>query len=312
MLLAPLPWTMRVWGLPFLTALSPSERYDQHRRRAPRTLLDRARHAVWLGRRRLPERELVVVGDHPYAALEWREAVRHAVGVLTRLRLDAALDEPAPPRQPRQNGRPRKKGKRLPPLEKVLTDSTTCRTTVNVANWSGARTRRVQISADTAVWYHSGKPVIPIRWVLIRAPEGRFTPQALLATNPSLAPAQILTYVVRRWQRETTFEEARAPLGIETQRQWRHQATARTTPVLLALSSMVTLGAAHLVGTNAIPVRTAAWYDKTHATFSDPMALVRRWLWRECHFATSQTDADVVKIPRALFDRFPDALCYAA
>jgi hypothetical protein len=135
MLLAPVPWTARVWGLPFLTVLSPLERYDQQRGRSPRMLLDRARHAVWLVRRWLPARELVVVGDSTYAALEWREAVRPAVCVITRLRLDAALYEPAPPRLPRPNGRPRKKGKRLLTLEKVWTASTTRWRTVTVANW---------------------------------------------------------------------------------------------------------------------------------------------------------------------------------
>jgi DDE superfamily endonuclease len=97
--------------------------------------LDRARHAVWLVRRGRPERDLVVVGDHTYAALEWLDAGRHAVGVITRLRLDAALYEPAPPRHPRQNGRPRRKGKRLPTLAKVLTASTTRWSTVTVATW---------------------------------------------------------------------------------------------------------------------------------------------------------------------------------
>jgi DDE superfamily endonuclease len=121
MLLAPVPWTTRVWGLPLLTVLSPSERYDQPRGRAPRTLLDRARQAVRLVRHWLPERALVVVGDAAYAPLEWLNAVRHAMCVITRLRLDAALYEPAPPRQPRPNGRPRKKGRRVPTLEKVLT-----------------------------------------------------------------------------------------------------------------------------------------------------------------------------------------------
>jgi hypothetical protein len=155
--------------------------------------LDRARQAVWLVRHWLPERELVVVGDSTYAALEWLDAVRHAVCVITRLRLDAALYEPAPPRKPRQNGRPRKKGQRLPTLEQVLTDASTRWTTVTVAKWYGARARRVQITSNTAVWYHSGKPVVPIRWVLIRDPEGRFEPQALLATNQRLTPVQILT-----------------------------------------------------------------------------------------------------------------------
>lgn len=312
MLLTPIPWTTRVWGLPFLTVLSPSERYYQKRGRAPRTLLDRARQAVWLVRRWLPTRELVVVGDHTYAALEWLDAVHDAAGVITRLRLDAALYEPAPPRQPRQNGRPRKKGKRLPTLEKVLTDSMTPWITVTMAHWYGEKERRVQITSNTAVWYHSGKPVVPIRWVLIRDPEGRFAPQALLATNPQLRPVQILSYFVRRWQMEVTFEEARAHLGVETPRQWSDRATARTTPALFALYSVVTVMAAHLVGTHSMPVRTAAWYRKAHATFSDTLALVRQCLWRQCHFSTSKTEAEMVKIPRVLFERFTDALCYAA
>jgi len=181
-----------------------------------------------------------------------------------------------------------------------------------VANWYGERDRRVQITSDTAVWYHSGKPVVPIRWVLNRDPEGRFEPQALLTTNQQLAPAQVLTYFIRRWQMEATFENARAHLGIETQRQWGDKATARTTPVLLALYSIVTLIAAHLLGTSTMPVRTAAWYRQEAATFSDTIALVRRWLWGQDRFSMSSTEADVVKIPRSLFDRFIDALCYAA
>ena len=160
--------------------------------------------------------------------------------------------------------------------------------------------------------YHSGKPVVPIRWVLIRDPERRFAPQALLATNPQLTPVQILTYFVRRWQMEATFEEARAHLGVETQRQWSEKATARTTPALLALYAVLTLMAAHLIGPHPMPVRTAAWYHKAQATFSDTIALVRQCVGRQCHFSTSQAEADVVKIPRALFDRFTDALCYAA
>jgi hypothetical protein len=156
--------------------------------------------------------------------------------------------------------------------------------TVTVATWYGERERRVRITSNTAVWYHSGKPVVPMRWVLIGDPERRFEPQALLAPNQQLTPAQILTYVVRRWQMEATFEEARAHLGVETQRQWSEKATARTTPALLALYSVVTLMAAHLIGSHPMPVRTAAWYRKAHATFSDTIALVRQCLWRQCHF----------------------------
>ena len=148
--------------------------------------------------------------------------------------------------------------------------------------------------------------------MLIRDPAGRFAPQAWLATNPQLRPVQILTSVVRRWQRDTTFEEARAYLGVETQRQWRDQATARSTPAWLALYSMVTLMAAHLIGTHPMPVRAAAWYRKAHATFSDTIALVRHCLWRQCHFSPSPAEADMVKIPRILYERLTETLCYAA
>jgi hypothetical protein len=312
MVLTHLPWAARVWALPFLTVLAPSERSDQARGRRPHALLDRARQAVRLVRRWLPTRELVVGGDHTYAALEGLEAVRHAACVMTRLRLDAALSEPAPPRLPRQTGHPRQKGKRLPTLEKGLTDAITHGITLRRANWDGEGERRVQLTSNTAVWYHSGKPVVPIRWVLIRDPARPCEPQALLATNPPLTPVQLLTYVVRRWQLEAPCEEARAHLGMETPRQWSEKATARTTPALLALDAMVTMMAAHLIGTNPMPGRTAAWYHKAPATFSDPIALVRQCLWRQCHCSTSQAAADVVKIPRALFDRFTDALCYAA
>ena len=87
---------------------------------------------------------------------------------------------------------------------------------------------------------------------------------------------------------------------------------ARTTPVLLALYSIVTVIAAHRLGTNTMPVRTAAWYRNEAATFSDTMALVRRWWWGQDHVSMAHTEADVVNIPRSLIERLTAALCYAA
>jgi hypothetical protein len=204
------------------------------------------------------------------------------------------------------------KSMRLPMLEKIWSNSTTCWKTVRIANWDGEGVRRVQITSNTAVWYHSGMPIIPVRWGLVRDPEGRFAPQASLATDHQLAPERILTYFIRHWQMEATFEEARTHRGVETQRPWSAKAMARTTPALLALYSIVTSLAAYVVGTNIMPGRTAAWCRKEHATFSDTVALGRRCLWSQCRFLTSGAEANVVKIPRSLFERFTDALCYAA
>jgi DDE superfamily endonuclease len=312
MLLARIPWAERVWALPFLTVLAPSERFYQGRGRRPQSLLDRARQTVQLVRRWVPTRELVVVGDSTYAALEWLDAVRESACVITRLRLDAALYAPAPPRRPKQNGRPRKKGMRLPTLAHRAADPTTCWQLVTVVPWYGQKERRVYITSATAVWYHSGLPPVPIRWVLIRDPAGKFAPQALLSTGLDVDPVQILTWFIQRWQLETTFEEARAHLGLETPRQWNDRSVSRTTPALLGLYSMVTLMATRLIGDKEAPVRMTTWYQKQQATFSDTIALVRRCLWGIDHFPISHAPTGVVKIPRSLLERFTDALCYAA
>ncbi|MGE3541559.1 MAG: hypothetical protein AB7N91_29520 [Candidatus Tectimicrobiota bacterium] len=109
-----------------------------------------------------------------------------------------------------------------------------------------------------------------------------------------------------------TFQETRAHLGLETQRQWSDVAIARTTPVLFGLFSVVTLLADALLKDQEKPGRIAAWYPKARPTFTDAIALVRRCLWTVGHFSTSSPSRDVVQIPRALFERLTDAVCYAA
>ncbi|MFC7555742.1 transposase [Pseudoroseomonas wenyumeiae] len=112
MLLAPVPWAGRVWALPFLSALAPSERFCRERGRRHKKLTDWARQLILQARRWLPERDIVLVGDNGFAALELLAALtRHRITGITRLRLDAALYAPAPPRLPGTNGRPRTKGR---------------------------------------------------------------------------------------------------------------------------------------------------------------------------------------------------------
>ena len=312
MLLVPLPWAVRVWALPFLTCLCPSQRYDEQRGRAHRKLTDRARQMILLVARWLPGRDLVVTADSSFAALELLEAVRTQVAVVTRLRLDAALYAPAPERQAKQNGRPRKKGRRLPTLHQVAQDRRTCWQRVTVRGWYGQGERTVETVSGTCVWYHTGMPAVPIRWVLIRDPEGKFETQALLCTKLEVTPLQVLEWFVLRWQVEVTFEEARAHLGMETQRQWSAKAVARTTPCVLGLYSLIILLAERVREQQGLTGRREAWYAKECVTFSDTLAMVRRWLWAEQHFQLSQTDADMMKVPRVLFERLTEMLCYAA
>ncbi len=313
MLLAPIPWAGRVWALPFLTALAPSERYCQERGRPHKKLTDWARQLVLQARRWLPGRQLVVVGDSGFAALELLAALsRRGVACITRLRLDAALYDPAPPRLPGTNGRPRTKGKRLATLSVVLADPATPWQCVTVTGWYGGGERIVEISTATAVWRHSGMPVVPIRWLLVRDPLGRFEPQALLCTDAAQEPVQVLRWFVQRWQLEVTFREVRDHLGVETQRQWSDNAIARTTPCLLGLFSLVTLSAAQLTPQARKAVATSAWYRKRRPTFSDTLAAVRREFWLEQGFAMSHPASNMQKLRPALREGITYALCHAA
>ena len=314
MLLVEIGWAGRVWALPFLTVLCPSERYHQQWGHRHKKLTDWARQIIRLLGRWLPHRTLVFVADSTYAAIDLlkQASTRAGVSLITRLRLDAALYDPAPPRQKGQNGRPRLKGARRPTLQQVLEAAKTRWTQVTVKDWYGGGQREVEVSTATAVWYHSGLPPVEIRWVLIRDPRGEFEPQALLSTCLSHTPEQVLEWFVRRWTMEVTLEEARQHLGIETQRQWNDLAIGRTTPALFGLYSLVTLMAQQLRKTEASVVRTAAWYAKEQPTFSDAIAWVRRHLWKHSHFSISGQRPEVVKIPRSLLERLTDAVCYAA
>jgi hypothetical protein len=314
MLLAPVPFAGRVWALPFLTALAPSARYATAQGRRHKQLTDWARQVLLLLARWLPGREIVAVADTSYAAIDLLAAVGRHLTLITRLRLDARLFDPPPPRRPGTKGRPRVSGARQPTLLQRLADPKATRTRwqrVTLTGWYGQAERELIIASGTALWYHPGKQV-PIRWVLVRDDTGAFEPQAFLCTDQAADPREVLRLFVRRWSVEVTFAEARRHLGVESQRQWSDQAIARTTPCLLALVSLVTLWADTLARRGLVRPRRAEWYPKANATFSDALAAVRKELWIAQVFSTSREDGDRATIPRALFDRLTDAACYPA
>ena len=161
---------------------------------------------------------------------------------------------------------------------------------------------------------YSGLPPAPIRWVLVRDPSGANEPQAFLSTDLTATPERILGWFVSRWRMETTFQEVRTHLGVETQRQWSDLAILRTTPALLGLFSLVVVWADELARapTGAVRARTAAWYSKREPTFSDAIAAVRRTLWRPPSLSMSPLDTETVKISATLLQRLTDTLCHAA
>jgi len=295
-----------------VSVLAPSERYDADQGRRHKAITDWARQMVRVVHRWCPTRPLVLVGDTTYAALAFLAATRSVATIVTRLRLDARLFEPAPPRVPRQKGRPRLVGPRLPTLAARLVDPATVWSPLVVPFWYGETDRTIEIVSGTAVWYSTGLPPVPVRWVLIRDPDDAFPPQALLCTDLDAAPVQIVSWFVLRWRLETTFHEVRDHLGVETGRGWSEQTIRRTTPALLGLFSFVTLVAHDYWGHGTPLVKGAAWYHKREPTFTDAIAVVRRSVWAHGTFQTSSSADDPRKVPRALADHLCELLCYAA
>lgn len=310
MLLTEVPFAKRIWGLPFLTVLCPSERYHLERGIRHRKLTDRARQAMLRIWRWFPEKKLIFVGDSSYAALDLLNAVREKVTVVTKLRLDAALYEVAPERTAKQMGRPRKKGVRLPTLNEVIKNPQTIWEKV-VVNWYGVE-KEIELTSSKCVWFHVGKEAVPIRWVTVRDPAQEFDTQAVLCTNQEAEPKQIVEWFIRRWQVEVTFEESRRHLGIETNRQWSDKAINRTTPCLFGLFSLITMMAQELSKAGKLQIRNAVWYEKEVATFSDAIGCVRQQIWEYQSFQTSESEYDVIKIPRSFLETLTDTLCFVS
>jgi hypothetical protein len=227
---------------------------------------------------------------------------------VTRVRLDAARYEPAPPRTPRQTGRPRLQGPRLPTWAHVRPEAPSGWRTVPVRGWYGEPERGVEITAATAVWSHAGRPPRPIRWVLVQDPHGEFAPQAVLGTAVMADPVQVLEGVVLRWRLAVTWPEARAHVGLETQRPGPATAMARTTPALLGLCSLVTRRAGPLAPEHPRPVRQAAWSRTSLPPLAEALAIVPQPVWTSTHGSMSPAKAARGELPGTLLNRWTETL----
>ena len=304
-LLVPVPWSRRRWACPFLTVPMLSPATSAKLGKPHRTTIDRAQTLIRLVHRWQPGRSLVLIGDGGFAATALGHACRDLprTTLVTRLRLDAALYDPPTPPPPGRRGRKPKKGPRQPNLKSRLTDPTTVWQRVSVP-WYGGTTKAVDLATGIALWHRTGRDPLPIRWVLLRDPAGRMKPTALGGTDPTVDAMQIVAWFVARWNIEVTFEEVRAHLGLETQRQWSTTAMGRTTPCLLGLFSLVVL-LAKTLHPQTLPTRQTAWYVKEDATFADALATVRGHLRTSWNYQESAPDGEMVQIPRPLWDSLP-------
>jgi len=312
MLIVSVPWSSRAWGLPFLTVAAPSEKTNEANGKRHKTSLELIMQMIVVVRRWLPKWAIVLVTDGGLTAVKMGlrcAELANPVTYVSRLRLDAQLyDEP--PEQPKSKRGPKpKKGARQPSLQTRLKDKDTVWTKLSIP-WYGGKKYLMEFVSDTSLWYTPGFDPLPMRWVLVRDPAGKYKPTAFLCTDLLATPLQILRWFILRWNVEVTFQEVNAHLGFGTQRQWSDLAIARTTPALLALFSIVTLLAYNLTQDKSFPIRSSAWYHKKEATFSDALALVRRMIWTNIKFNPSPQDPDPVLIPPPVLQGLVDAICY--
>jgi hypothetical protein len=194
----------------------------------------------------------------------------------------------------------------------MLSDPATNWTKMTASAWYGhAERKALEITSDIALWYRPGTPVLPVRWVLVRDPDGKRNLQAFFSTDLTIEPADIIALYVRRWQIEVTFTETMAHLGVETQRQWSDQAIARTTPVLLGLYSLISLWACDLLTSSSL-LYAAVWYRKTSLTFTDAIGAVRLKIWLGDINQRSPPNREPHYIPTPRVIRMAQALCFAA
>jgi hypothetical protein len=310
MLLVRFPWNRRVQALPFLTVLCwPA---SASRRRAHKTAIDCVRQMVLQVRRWYPERTIVLVLDGGFAAVKLARACRrHRVALVCRLRLDAGLYDP-PGVQPasKRGPKPKKGGRQLKVNAWAQRPDTPWED--KEVEWYGGEQKPMRLFSRTGLWYTAGQDPVPIRYVLARDPAGELADASYFCTDETMLPEEILRYIVWRWSVETTFEEARAHLGMETQRQWSDQAIERTTPVLLGLFSLVMLAAARCHEAGLLLAEQTAWYEKEEPTFSDCLRLVRSRIWQARISEGSAEQADIVHLPRAVVDALIHSLASAA
>ena len=312
MLIVTPPWTSRSWALPFLCVLLSSEEEDRRLGRRHKTVPDWTKQLVKVVRRWLPDRPIKLIGDGAYSVVELGTICRsQQITLIAPLRFDACLYTPPPARQPRQMGRPRLVGQRLPQLDQVLVDSLTAWHKAWV-KWYGQGKQQIEWCSGTALWYRGGQAPLPIRWVLTRDLKGERDARAYFSTAQDQSGLSIIIDFMKRWCVEVTFEESRAHLGIETQRQWSDMAIERTTPCLFGLYSVVVLLGRSLHPTGDIPFQQTAWYQKPQATFTDVLAVVRRHLWNNFSYSTSPQNPDVILLPRSDLARLADAVCSSA
>ena len=302
------PFATRRWALPVLVDLYRAPALNAIEGRPHRTPAQLMCRLLRLFLLRNPGRRVVCVGDSGFGTHEvarFCHRHRNRLTLVSKLHPDANRFDP-PARRPRV-GRPPVKGiRRRKPREAV---ARTRRLKSLRVDWYGGGTRRVGIASESAHWYKAGHGLVPVRWVYVRDRTATHRDEYLYSTDPTLRPADLIGPYCGRWNLETTFQECRSGLGLETTRGWGRSTVLRAAPCLFGLYSVVALRY------DALPqekrVGTIRWPGKTGVTFSDALTAVRRWIWAERVLEQADPQGEVAKLPPDLRELLLAALAPA-
>jgi hypothetical protein len=291
------PFACRPWALPVLVALYRSPEDNRKRGRPHRTPAQLLQLLLRVLLRWFPDRQFVFAGDQNYGSHEMASLAPRTGGRwhgVSKFHPKANLYEPPPAYT--GNGRPRVKGAKLPTPQEVV--ATALRSRLNVA-WYGGGRREVEVVTGTGHWYKAGQGLVPVRWVYVQDRTGTHRDEYLDSTDGTLTAQQIIEEYTGRWNIETTFEESRAYLGLESTRGWCQRTVGRAEPCLLGLYSVVALMYWSLPAGEQ-EQGTVAWEGKATVTFSDAITAVRRWLWTRWVFPRAGHGDTFAKLPEAL------------
>jgi hypothetical protein len=298
-ILVQFPFATRRWALPILVDLYRSPELDKREKRPHRTPAQLMARLLRLLLIRFPDRTFVFVGDGGYGTHELaRFCHRHRprLSLVSKLHPEANLFDPPPPYGGK--GRPPVKGRRRrKPREAVAAVAKNKRTPLTV-DWYGGGTRSVGIVTQAAHWFKSGHGLVPLRWVFVEDRSGTHREEYLFTTDVSLSASVIIGLYCGRWNIETTFQEMRSCLGLESTRGWCQKTVLRAAPCLLGLYSVVAVLFHQLPPQKRSGV--VSWPGKVTITFSDALSAIRRWFWAEGIFQQVDAKPGIAKLPKRL------------
>ena len=279
-----LPYTSRPFALPVLVALYRDRKTNQAEGRTHKTPAELMCGLLALLMHWFPERKFVFAGDGAYGThpmSRFADRHRRRLTLVSKFVADANLFQPPPKCRGTKVGRPRVKGKSLPAPCQVVA-KTTKRKRIRVS-WYGGGWRNVEVVTGKGHWFKSGKGLVPVRWVFVRDFDGTHRDEYFFSTDPSMSAKEIIEHYGGRWNIETTFQEMREHLGLETTRGWHRQTVLRMAPCLFILYTVVTLFYDTMPESSS-HLRVRFWNGKANTTFSDMIASVRHHLWLEWVF----------------------------